>query len=543
MRNLLVIVIAICFTTACTSPSTQAPATTAPSPTEAQAYVPQAQYCAVPGQPMTLCSTIPGNIGPDPALEQKIAYNGIEGSKPTSAQNDVQTPFDNLSWQTFVALNWAKGRESQPPQQGLQGDGPRVWETWPKVSEIFGNGPKRANCNVPAGTRLFEIASDGRGRPVGQNEEYIQAATGDPAIDVSGNWTIYERRLNDIEVAYLRAPQGNANWNLTNLNGQSAFVKVPGNKVDFPAVGDQNNKTGAIEIKAAWRVLDPAKRVENQKKFYLVSAMLTVAPDLVTQQSPICAQVDMGLVAMHIIQKNPLNPVTQKNLKPEWFWTTFEHVDNAPLAAQPCDPAAPAKCPNLNQLTCAAQPTQAAYSYFNRSCPDCATNQPPIQSAQNPKFAWNQKQPFALSYLTKAQSGGGTVVVGTQISRCWNIYSLTDQLNTQWRKQLASVGSVFQNYMLIGTQWGADLTNTPDPSIPPGVVPSFLSNSVVETYLQKSVNPKDPFSNGSCVTCHRAATLLVTDPSGKTPPSNLSFLPQLAQKGGLVRREPLQAAP
>jgi hypothetical protein len=66
MRKLLVIVIAICFTTACTKPPTPAPGTI-----EAQAYVPQAQYCAVPGQPMTLCSTIPGNIGPDSGARTK----------------------------------------------------------------------------------------------------------------------------------------------------------------------------------------------------------------------------------------------------------------------------------------------------------------------------------------------------------------------------------------------------------------------------------------------------------------------------------------
>ena len=529
MRNLLVIACAILFTTACARPTSHAPGTT-----EAQTYVPQAQYCASPSQPNTLCSTIPGNIGPDPALDQKVAYNGIVGLNPTSPQNDVQTPFDNLSWQTFVALNWTKGKESQPPEQGLQGNGARVWEGWPKVSEIFGNGPVRARCNVPPGVRVFEIASNGKGQPVGQNEEYIQAATGDPAIDVSGNWTIYERRLNDVEVAYLRAPQGNANWNLTTQAGQTAFANA-GGKVDFPAVGDER-KTGAIEIKSAWRVLDPAKRGENQKKYYLVSAMLTVAPDLVAPaQAPICAQVDMGLVAMHIIQKNP---VTTNSLKPEWFWSTFEHVDNAPLAKQPCDPASPSTCTTLGQLSCAAQPTAAAYSYFNLYCPDCATNQPPTPSTQGPQFAWSPTQPFAKGYLTVAKSGGGTVVVGTQISRCWNIYSLTDQLNTQWRSQLTKVGSVFQNYMLVGTQWGASLTDTPDPKIPSGGVPNFLSNSVVETYLQTKADPKDPFGNGSCVSCHSSATL----PVGASPSSNFSFLTDLAQPA-LVRRQPLKAGP
>jgi hypothetical protein len=91
------------------------------SPTAA--YVPRAQLCVtVPVGPQILCPIIPGNIGPDPMLDQRVAYNGINGAHPTSAQTDVQTPFDNLSWQTFVALNWALGKESQPPNQGLQGD-------------------------------------------------------------------------------------------------------------------------------------------------------------------------------------------------------------------------------------------------------------------------------------------------------------------------------------------------------------------------------------------------------------------------------------
>ncbi|HMG21613.1 MAG TPA: hypothetical protein VK607_09865, partial [Kofleriaceae bacterium] len=127
--------------------------------------------------------------------------------------------------------------------------------------------------------------------------------------------------------------------------------------------------------------------------------------------------------------------------------------------------------------------------------------------------------------------------IGTQISRCWKIYSLTDQLNAQWRDQLHQVGSVFQNYMLVGTQWGASITTTPDPKLPLGGVATFLSNSVVETYLQTLANPNDPFGNGSCVTCHLAATLAVGNTS-----SNLSFLPGLVTPG-LVRRPPMAVPP
>jgi hypothetical protein len=104
---------------------------------------------------------------------------------------------------------------------------------------------------------------------------------------------------------------------------------------------------------------------------------------------------------------------------------------------------------------------------------------------------------------------------------------LTDQLDRQWRDQLRRVRSVFQNYMLIGTQWGASITSAPDPQLPPNGVPTFLSNALVETYLQTA-------PSGSWVACHRSATL----PADDATPSNLSFLPRLVSPG-LVRRPPV----
>ena len=506
-----------------------------PSPSSEQRgaaiYEPKAQYCAAPqggqkgGSP--LCPVIPGDIGPDPILNQKIAYNGIIGGRPTSPNNDAQTPFDNLSWQTFVALNWARGKEKEAPEAGLKGDGPRVWEGWPRVSEIFGNGPVQGTCKVPPGAAVFSIASNGRGQPVGQNEEYIQAATDDPLIDVAGNWTIYERRVNGVETAYLRAPDGKPAWTLATQQGQKNLVAGKGT-VDFPSMGPKGiPPTGAIEIKAAWRILDPSKREQNRKKYYLVPALLKVAPDLVTQKTSICATVDLGLVAMHIIQKNPK---TNNALKPEWFWTTFEHVDNAPLAQTPCDPASPSSCKWFGNLNCTATLVKEApeYSYFKPVCLGCRVNEPPKRSSSNPNFAWNATQPFAKSYLLPPQPGGR----GTQVSRCWDIYSLTADLNRQWRGQLAQIGSVFQNYMLVGTQWGASITSTPDPKVPQNAVPAYLSNTVVETYLQTLYNPKDPFKTGSCISCHSAAFL----PVAKNVSSNLSFLPFLAHPA-LVREQ------
>ncbi|HEY4115605.1 MAG TPA: hypothetical protein VGM17_16230 [Rhizomicrobium sp.] len=497
-------------------------------------YVPQAVYCldqTAASAASPLCAALPGNIGPDPALSANgVAYNGIHVKRPQSFNEDVQTPFDNLSWQTFVALNWTAGKQSAPPEQGLQGTGPRVWETYKRVSHVFGNSPVQANCSdVPAGIDVFSIASDGNHNPKARNEEYIEAATGDPLIDVDGNWTLYERRLNDREIAYLTSPLGKGKGNLMTQGGQSLFI-ASGGIVDFPwspGIG-----TGAIEIKAAWRILHPGK--DNEKSYYVEHAYLKVAGDLVTGGKQICRKVDLGLVAMHIIQKNPPKQA-DSGLEQQWFWSTFEHVNNAPPAVHSCDPVVPQQCTSLTSGSASncppAQPVPPYYSYFDPYCQNCSTNQPPTASSGAPSFVWNATEPYAKSYLTM-QNGHA---IGTQVSRCWQIYWGTNALNTQWRDQLKKIGSVFQNYMLIGTQWGGDLTSTPIPQIPGKGVPTYLSNTAVETYIQTSYNRNNP---GSCVACHQGATLAAGQPQ---PQSNFSFLPGLADPS-LLRRPPINAA-
>lgn len=89
---------------------------------------------------------------------------------------------------------------------------------------------------------------------------------------------------------------------------------------------------------------------------------------------------------------------------------------------------------------------------------------------------------------------------------------------------LGSLKSVFQNYMLIGTQWGGQLEPpTPPNPVPANAVPGMLSNTTLETYIQ-NYNGSDPSlpGPGSCVSCHNFATLV----DNKTS-ANFSFLPSL----------------
>ena len=116
-------------------------------------YVPKAVFC--PTLSNAPCSQIPAYIGPDPAIGKGRGYSGLYGPYPTSPANDVQTPFDNMAWQMFIALNWAASQVKQPPAKGLTTPGPRVYQNYRKVSALFGNSPVTAACNNPTGLPVF----------------------------------------------------------------------------------------------------------------------------------------------------------------------------------------------------------------------------------------------------------------------------------------------------------------------------------------------------------------------------------------------------
>ncbi|TCK30732.1 hypothetical protein EV667_0832 [Ancylobacter aquaticus] len=479
-------------------------------------YVPAAVFCAAGGP--TPCATLPAYIGADPMLGNAIGYNGIVAAPPTSAATDSQTPFDNMSWQSFVGLNWMSGAESAPAAKGLALGGSRVWQGWAKVNQVFGNAPVQASCANPSGLPVISIGSDGNGNPSQKNDDYYQASTDVPLIDINGNWTLFERRLNVAEIAYLAAPGGNPLNTLLTVAGQNRFVQGGGTVAFAASSTDPLGARGAMELKIAWRILGAT---DTAARYITENALLTVAPDLVSGNQPICAAVTLGMVGMHIIQRNP-DYAPNAALKPEWIWSTFEHTGNAPLAASACDPAAPVGCVNLNQPSCGAAAAGAAASSYFTPASSAATNTAPTASTTGPGFIWNPSPPYAKAYVQPMTVAGQTVYVGPQVVRCWQIYGLTAQLNAQWQAALATAGSPLANYVLIGTQWGASLDGRTAP-YPNDAVPGLLSNATLETYIQNNAQPTASGGVGSCIGCHSAATL-----ADGTTPSDFSFLPGLA---------------
>jgi hypothetical protein len=497
--------------------------TVRPSATPDQ-YVPRAQLC-VDGT-TGLCARLPAAVGADPALAGGgVGYPGILGPLPTTTARDVETPFDNMAWQMFVALNWAQGKATQPPAVGLSPSGPRVWQSYRRVSALFGNSPALASCANPNNLPVFAIGSDGQGNPAPNNEEYFQASTNLPLIDINGNWTIYERRVNDVEARYLLAPNGNPAQTLTTRQGQSNFIAQKGNVVRFTSASKiPAGANGSIEIKASWRILN-RKAGDDPSHYYNQPALVTVASDLVRGGTAVCDSVTLGLVGMHIIQRNTFDS-TKANLPDQWIWATFEHSENAPLAASPCTVNEACTPPSrwINKPSCgaAAPATNVRYSFYNPVYRSLGTNVVPIAATgRAPRtFVWNAARPYAESATTAATAR-------PQVTRCWSIYPLTAQIDSQWQLALAKVNTPFRYYTLIGTQWGARVETRPGLPVPGDAVPGMLSNTTLETYIQNyNGSLKNGPGPGSCVSCHGAfATLSVgSQPRAK---SDFSFLPGL----------------
>lgn len=486
-------------------------------------YVPKAQFCAMLSN--GLCSLVPAYIGPDPSLKSGFGYSGLFGPLPTSAKNDVQTPFDNMAWQMFVALNWAASAVKQPAAKGLTVKGPRVFQTYRKVSTLFGNSLVTASCSNPTGLPVFSIGSDSNGNPRPNNEEYFQASTNLPLIDINGNWTLYERRVNDIEAQYLLAPNGQSTQTLTTITGQGLFIKSNPGGAKFTASSTSPlGKKGSMEIKTSWRIINQSAG-DDPSRYYTEKAIVAVPGDLVSGGQQVCANVTLGLVGMHIIQRNPVDPQKPK-LLPQWIWATFEHVDNAPMAQSPCNVAngcgTNVSTNWINQPSCgsAAPSSSVRYSYYNPKVSSQPTNIAPAPgSTSGGGYPWNSTAPYA--------KGGTTPTTAMpQATRCWSIYPTTAQLNTQWQRALAAVKTPFQNYMLIGTQWGGAVEPREGNPLPVNAVPAMLSNMTLETYIQ---NYTGSLTNGpgpgSCVACHSGATLV----PGNQPTADFSFLPFLAE--------------
>ena len=214
----------------------------------------------------------------DPALK-------VEPQNTSAALFDP----DCYAWQLFFALNWPVKPESCEPDLSRKpgDDGAVVWESWISKHAVFlkDAAPPPSwddNCNGPEKTKeLF---------PSAQLNAVIDSLATVPGFEPPGdevsNAADEEVRLNRSALDFIR---DEGLYNLTNQRKKAATGQ---RKIEFPPASK--------EVKAHWiKLSDPADfsryhtGMDKDGNVY-------------------------GLVALHI---------TTKDL-PNWFWATFEHIDN-----------------------------------------------------------------------------------------------------------------------------------------------------------------------------------------------------------------------
>src|SRR5262245_7833195 len=239
---------------------------TNPGPDSGATPAPGPELCAQAPHDR-LCSFLPHDVNG--------SFNrGYAGLVP-----QFQRPFDNFSWQSFLAVNWPADAAGKPLPVpiGQNPEAPRVWMSYPRPVDVF-------HLNIPGGLQAQPDAcagvGDRPGLPVFQLmaksdhvdpeiDSFLQA-THQPLIDRNVNFSLFDVRLNSVEASYI-VSQG-----LNTLGGQVQF-KQAGKTVSFPLGFYQNNTTrtggsvGAVEIKTAWRLLYPEKG-DKPELFYSTPA-------------------------------------------------------------------------------------------------------------------------------------------------------------------------------------------------------------------------------------------------------------------------------
>ena len=453
----------------------------------------------------------------------------VSSTIPNDSPLTDQPTMNCTAWQEFIALNWAAapGKRGAPdpsvtPAQfgAPNATAPTVWETYKASSEVMlpggatpkkwddppppppcsGNPSARALLDNPR-TRVLSMVS-----AFGEfSLDETTQASGQWLADQNGNIVYYEIKLNQDEFNtivdnhfYNATVQETTASTGKNPAGGAYQVKLPSGCLPGTCPNNGSPVLGAIEIKAAWRILtDPSR----------YSHYLTAQAVLVNNGK--CSTATMGLVGLHIIHKT----ITQ----PQFIWATFEQVDNLQLASPATFSNPSCKCQILIPNSCSGSKTPLYENCLStqKAGDNCTANTTPGYDAVSTGCA---AYPIQVSRNLPIPNNSSDPVVATNTA--------AQQLITG-----ANTGSVFQYYQLIDVLWSGSPQNnytnqpgTPGPQVPlsmsgatpdPSALP--VANATMETYVQRL----------TCLKCHVFAH--TPPPKTGTYATDFSFILGAAQ--------------
>jgi hypothetical protein len=263
---------------------------------------------------------------------------------------------------------------------------------------------------------------------------------------------------------------------------------------------------GAFMLKVSWKILGNDE--PKPETFHQVKALVLMPPGDPAAKRP-CLPETLGLIGFHAVHKTAT--------RPQWIWTSFEHVKNVP-----------------DKDEVAANKLDGPYNFFSVNCKgDC-----PEANATPPREFWQPDPALQLKFKdAKFRS---------QIVRETPLTDAAKHMNTIFHSMLK--GTVWEHYMLLSTQWpsafgctrlhsqssdapapNTDFVKQPDMTCSPA--PTFFANSTLETYSQGDI----PLASSSCIACHGNAVGFQTGASNPKPgelhlnQSDFTFMLEKAQ--------------
>lgn len=405
-----------------------------------------ALHLLVPSAWAQTCPTTPVPTITSPTPPADVCIPSGFGSLPIDY-------FDDYSWRAFVAMVWpaASGQRGTPDtSQTVGGPGPRVFETYKALWEVFhndGTAPSSASfndydlgkfnaCQTNVGFGDLVLASFSKFSDLGQAG--FGSLVG-PLAAQNGMYARYLTLYNQAEFSQIFQNQ----WYLR--------TKLPVAPVPPPPIPVLQFSNGSIDIKSAWIDLTGFSAAQRQR--YYTRTALVLDPN-----TGGCSSLTVGLVGLHIVQKTPS--------RPQWIWSTFEQVDNVP----------------------------------------------PAQPGSTGKFAFNDgtgagmplTNPLVLSPLApQPVSPVFNVTRATQAP----IHPNTVTTNGKYQKLLA--GTVWQNYQLVMTQWPIGNGSQPVPASQPGdFTHTFPGNNFSSAFANVTLETFDQTNfRSSCMNCHNSARM------------------------------------
>lgn len=392
-----------------------------------------------------------------------------------------QTDWLNFAWQSFVAVNWpalpptstdmAQPDTSKTPGATAPNGAtiPAVWLLYRDLATTMLQGAANpgpwtsAPMPLPSGCPANQLPVAPSFQPMildlvskfSKFPSEVEQATNNPLIDQQGWYVTFDVRMDQSEYTYI---QQNGYYNAQN---QITAVQGPQGLAKFPKTGQESYfspplptyaQYGALEVKAAWRVLVPNVDIPSR---YFTQPGYFLQPDGVTCAGPFT----FGLIGLHVLRLTPTTGGT-------WFWSTFEQVDNVAVPSGITRPNGSPLTPSLAQPN---TPNGACTSSYNVA-PPSVTGNIPFDGLNAPVNVCQVNYP---------------------------IPSNLQQINQAWQTQLQ--GTPFAYYQL---------DNTINPAASPSSGYSFppisdpnntvqtntLANTSMETYFQEP--------GQSCLSCH-----------------------------------------